>query len=421
MKYTSVKSTGARVSNTLVFFSLAVVFSQSINAAEKTSTNKNQQTWLGQQVNQHPDIISARETMNAVFSMAEGNKQPLYNPELETGYEREGDANNFTIGISQTIDWWDKRETKTQLANFSLTQASKHFNYLVQEKTAQALRALITLQASKKQALIAQQQEEQLGTLLDIVIKRQQSGDLGQIDTELTFLSLSQMLNTTAKAQVQLKQAQAQVKELLPDWRPDKTVLPPQGFTFTNYEVSPQWLEQHPLVVEAKVQWQMSKSQAQLVSLDAKAEPTIGINAGQSDNENVLGITFSMPLNIRNNFSAQTRAANQQAIAEEANFRSVFRKQKYDIQSSTDTLTAYEKSYRRWKNLMAGRGERIGGLLDIQWQSGDISTTEYLLALQQRAEGLNAGIELKSEFQLSQVDWLLSVGQVNQILKQLAQ
>ncbi|MDO7086712.1 TolC family protein [Pseudocolwellia sp. AS88] len=399
-----------------VSMSLAILINiQSVNA-QTTSTS-----WLSMQINKHPDIIAAKEEMNAVFSNAEGNKQPLYNPELETGYEREGDANNYSIGINQTIDLWDKRETKEQQANFSLTQASKHFDFLVQEKTAQALQALVTWQAAKKQAVIAQEQEKQLETLLDIVKDRQKAGDLGQVDAELTFLSLSQMLNVTAKVQVQLKQAEAQTKELLRDWTPDKEVIPAQGLTITNYQISPQWLEQHPLVLAAKAQWQITRSDAQLALLETKADPTIGINAGKNDRENVLGVTFSMPLNIRNNYSAQARAANQQAIAAEANFRSVMRKQRFAIQSSTDTLITYQKNYQRWQQLMDGRGKRSGDLLQKQWQSGDVSTTEYLLALQQRAEGLNAGIELQSQFQLSQIDWLLQVGQIKAATLQLSQ
>ena len=399
-----------------VSMSLAILINiQSVNA-QTTSTS-----WLSMQINKHPDIIVAKEEMNAVFSNAEGNKQPLYNPELETGYEREGDANNYSIGINQTIDWWDKRETKEQQANFSLTQASKHFDFLVQEKTAQALQALVTWQAAKKQAVIAQEQEKQLETLLDIVKDRQKAGDLGQVDAELTFLSLSQMLNVTAKVQVQLKQAEAQTKELLRDWTPDKEVIPAQGLTITNYQLSPQWLEQHPLVLAAKAQWQITRSDAQLALLETKADPTIGFNAGKNDRENVLGVTFSMPLNIRNNYSAQARAANQQAIAAEANFRSVMRKQRFAIQSSTDTLITYQKNYQRWQQLMDGRGKRSGDLLQKQWQSGDVSTTEYLLALQQRAEGLNAGIELQSQFQLSQIDWLLQVGQIKAATLQLSQ
>jgi len=97
------------------------------------------------------------------------------------------------------------------------------------------------------------------------------------------------------------------------------------------------------------------------------------------------------------------------------------RKQRFAIQSSTDTLITYQKNYQRWQQLMDGRGKRSGDLLQKQWQSGDVSTTEYLLALQQRAEGLNAGIELQSQFQLSQIDWLLQVGQIKAATLQLSQ
>ena len=43
--------------------------------------------------------------------------------------------------------------------------------------------------------------------------------------------------------------------------------------------------------------------------------------------------------------------------------------------------------------------------------------------LQQRAAGLSAGIELKNQYRLSQIDWLLQVGQLgqtSQAIKQLS-
>ncbi len=413
MTILSVKLTGALV---------AVSLSVAVFAAptEKMSTKN---SWLIQQINQHPDIVAAKEAMNAVFSQAQGSKKPLYNPELETGFEREGDANNFEIGINQKIDWWDKREAKAQQAAFSLTQASKRFSYLQQEKLAQALIALVRYKTAKQQAEIAQKQEQQLSTLLELVAQRQKTGDLGQVDAELTYLSLSQILNSTAQAQVQLKQTASQVKELLVDWTEEINVLPVKGFVINNESLSSAmlqgFLEKHPLVLSAKAQWQISKSDAQLALLETKAEPTFGVTAGKNDKDTVIGLNFSMPLNIRNDYSDQARAANQYAIAAESSYRSIVRKQKFAIQASSDTLTTYQKSYQRWLRLMAGRGERSGDLLTKQWQSGDISTTEYLLALQQRAEGLNAGIELQSYFEISQIDWLLQVGQIYAVTKQL--
>ena len=393
------------------------------SASKATTVPAASPSWLMQQINKSPEVIAAKESMNAVFSLTEGQKKALYNPEIATNFAREGKFNNFTVGINQTIDLWNKREQRSTQADLQLAQAKQIFHYLIQEKTAQALQALVNYQNAQMQAKIANEKEQQLGTLLNLVAKRQQAGDVSQVDAELTFLSLSQTLNTSAQTQALLAKTKAKIIELLPDWTNSQYILPGQGIAIERYKIdeltSKQWLNQHPLVQVAKLQWQISKSRATQALLATKADPTLGINAGKTDGDNALGLSFSMPLNVRNNFSSEARAANQQAIAAESQLQAVLRKQKFAIQATTDSVLAYKKHYQRWQKLMQGRDKRIADLLQKQWQSGDINTTEYLLALQQRAEGLLAGIELQSQFKLSQIDWLLSIGQVDIALKSL--
>ena len=411
MKFFSAKSTGIAL-----FIGFSASLSVSSFAFAKPTLSSD---WLDRQINKHPDIVSARELMNAEFSKAQGSKLPLYNPELATGYEREGDGNNYNIGISQTIDLWDKQAVNAAIGDKILTAASKQFTYAIEQKKAQALKALINWQLAMDKSSLAFEQEQQLEILLKIVTKRQKAGDLGQVDAELTFLNLSQMLNKTAQIQAQLTQAQAKVNELLPDWRPDTQAYPEKGLGVTNFQVAEQWLTQHPQVLASQALWQMQKSKAQYAMLETKADPTIGISAGKNDVDNVVGVTFSMPLNIRNDYQANAKAQNQQAIAAEANFRSVMRKQKYLIQASTASLISNKKYLDRWQQLMQGRGEHSAQLLQKQWQVGDLNTSDYLLALQQRAEGLYAGIELQAQFKISEVQWLLDVGQLNAATKLL--
>ena len=57
--------------------------------------------WVTTQVNAHPEIVAAREAMNAELAMADQLQRPIYNPELFGGYEREGDANNWRVGVGQ--------------------------------------------------------------------------------------------------------------------------------------------------------------------------------------------------------------------------------------------------------------------------------------------------------------------------------
>jgi len=378
--------------------------------------------WFNNQINLHPEIVAARENMNAALSAAEGLERPLYNPELETEFEHEGDANNYLVGISQTIDWRDKRSISTQQASSSRIVAQQSFVLTVQQKIADALQALVEWQSANKQSTLALQQEVQLDTLLTLIKGRLHAGDLGQVDAELAFLSLSQTLNATAQAQAQLKQAESNLHERLPDWSVNQVQIPEKIWLSTQPSaISNQWLEKHPAIILAKSEWSTLQQSAELAHLDTKADPTFGINAGETDDENILSLSFSIPLNVRNNFSAEARSAKQEALSAEAQFHAIRRQQALAIESSQAIFQIYQQRVERWQSLMQGRGELIENLLEKQWRSGDLSTSEYLLSLKQRTEGLLAGIELNTQFQLARINWLLQTGQINVALMQLTQ
>ncbi len=376
-------------------------------------------SWLQNQINRHPEIIAAQEKMNAAISMTEGRERPQYNPELATEYEREGEDNNYRLGLNQTIDLWDKRGARQQQARFSRTAAQQDFEFSRQQKTAEAMQALIAWQAATQQSGLVQKQETHMDTLLELVKERQLAGDLGQIDAELTYLSLSQRLNDTAQAQAALRQAEAQLRELLPDWPTAKTPIPEQFWAANIMNSTPaeQWLDAYPAVVAAKADWEAAQQFLELARREAKADPTIGINAGASGEEKVVGLSLSMPLHIRNNFSSEVLAASQEAAAAKARYQAIRRQQQFAIEGAQAALQEYQQRLARWQELMQGRGERSGQLLEKSWQSGDMSTTEYLLAMEQRTAGLISGIELQSRFQAAHVDWLLQTGQISAVLQ----
>lgn len=59
---------------------------------------------------------------------------------------------------------------------------------------------LATYQASKARYLLAEQQEQQINTLYQLLKNRQKAGDLGQIEVNFSLASLAQKLNETAQA-----------------------------------------------------------------------------------------------------------------------------------------------------------------------------------------------------------------------------
>ena len=411
------------LSKRLVFGCLCALYLPGVAMADSSDSSDSLWVrWFQNQVHQHPKVVAAKEKMNAAFSIADSLEQPLYNPELETEFEREGDANNYQVGINQTVDWGDKRGIGKQMANANRSAAEYDFTLTVQQQSAQSLQALIKWHAANHQARLALKQENQLGTLLDLVKERQRAGDLGQVDAELTVLGLSQTFNTTAQALAQLKQERAHLRELLPDWSPESAQIPERiwlidrGLPQNSIKI-PKWEDEHPAVMAARAEWDGLQKMAELASKKAKADPTFGIAGGKTDDENVLALTFSIPLNVRNNFNAEEKAAHQEALAAEAQYQAIRRKKHYAIRAAYDVLQEYQQRAKRWQDLMAGRSERSQNLLEKQWRSGDMSTTEYLLALQQLTEGSASGIELREQFQLAQIEWLFQTGKINAALQ----
>jgi len=372
-------------------------------------------TWLDSQILNNPEVIEAQELLNASTHKVNSASQAIYNPNFESSYEREGNFNNYSFGLSQTIDMGDKRSINQRIAQMHYFSNQQRLKNIIETKKSQALSALINWNAAKQSSYIALEQEKQLETLLSIVDEKKRAGILGQLDVELIYLSLSQTLSNIADYQLKLKNAEVQVQELLPDWTPKKVTLPKEGIGISNYQVNPAWIDSHPLVEVAKTQWRIKQKQAQLTSAESKIDPTIGINAGKNAKENTIGITFSMPLNIRNNYSEDIKAAYTETNAAEASYQSINRKQTFKVKANFESVITNKKYFERWQSLMAGRGRNSAKLLKNSWDAGDISTSDYLLALNQRAEGLYSGIQLETLFKLSEIDFLLSIGQLSKL------
>ncbi len=387
---------------------MAVLFLPVLGYAEVSSWN----TWLASQVQQHPDVRAAREQLLGSNASAEAAEQPLYNPELSTELERSGEEDNYQVGVQQTIDWWDRRGARQHQSGFMRIAAQAQYQQQVLNHTAQAIAALVEWDAAKRAASIAQSQQQQLNTLLGLLEKRQRAGDLGSIDAELTFLSLSQLLAQVAEVEATLQKAESKVHELLPEWSPERGAVPDSFWPSQPDSTTDQELLKHPAIASAHARWQSLKEEAKVARRTARAEPTVGLNAGRDEGESVVGLTLSIPLNVRNNFSAETRAAEQAALEAEARFQSTYRKQRFDWSAAHAAWQRYEQQYRRWQTVAQGRVENSAELLKRQWRTGDLSTTNYLLALNQRTESLLAGIELEKQTRLALTDVLQQSGRL---------
>lgn len=406
---------------TVRLLAIASVMAVFVPTAQAQQSSGNNMHWLRQQIEVLPEIHAAQQKRDASLSQADSYSRALYNPELGTGYEREGEQDNYQVSISQKIDWWDQKGSREQQAQFLRIQAEQDYRFNYQTILKNALLAFVNWQAAKQRYELALDQEQQLDQLIKLVKSRSANGDLGQIDVELTLLSLSQTLADTAQAVAAYHSAENRVRQWMPNWQPTTPVLNAafcsntQQFLTTDTSSDKELLQALPELRIAKAEWKIQQAQAETVRRGNKAEPTIGITAGQNGNTDVVGLNLSIPLNIRNNYSAVNQAALQGAYAAESEYLAKHRQLSYQLDSSRALATQYNLQQQRWKKLMQDSQSNSGELLKRQWKTGDLSTSQYLQALKQRIEGIQAGIVLDEESKLASINWLYNSGQINRI------
>ena len=407
---------------TVRLLAIASVMAVFVPTAQAQQSSGNNMHWLRQQIEVLPEIHAAQQKRDASLSQADSYSRALYNPELGTGYEREGEQDNYQVSISQKIDWWDQKGSREQQAQFLRIQAEQDYRFNYQTILKNALLAFVNWQAAKQRYELALDQEQQLDQLIKLVKSRSANGDLGQIDVELTLLSLSQTLADTAQAVAAYHSAENRVRQWMPNWQPTTPVLNAafwsntQQFLTTDtsnpQQSDKELLQALPELRIAKAEWKIQQAQAETVRRGNKAEPTIGITAGQNGNTDVVGLNLSIPLNIRNNYSAETRSAERMALETEARFRAQYRKLRFDLKGAFGAWQSYNLQFTQWQSLVKGRIESSGDLLEKQWRSGDLSTTNYLIALNQRAESLLSGIELEKQTRIALKNLMLQSGRL---------
>jgi cobalt-zinc-cadmium efflux system outer membrane protein len=369
--------------------------------------------WLARQIDMHPDVVAAGERMNAALAFADQRERPIYNPDLLGSYEREGDANNWRVGLGQTFDINGRRNAQTEQAVALREAALQRYALAWQDKASQVLGAMVMRQAAWQRYELALEQQAQLDVIVELMRQRQLAGDVGQIDVEMTLLSLSQRLNDTALALAEFQSIEAALQELLLMWDANRAEVPAVFWELPVVQPAADWLPNHPEVLAARATWQTLQQEAVVADRARKSEPTLVLDGGKEGNESTVGLALAIPLLLRNNYDDQVLSVRQTAQAAKANYRATQRRLSFQMAAATKVARQYRTQFGRWQEIAANSSERSGNLLERQWQEGDLGTNEYLILLQQRINGLLASIQLTENYRLSLLDWLSATGRVH--------
>lgn len=415
-----------------LFASEEIIQNHDINCEFMTSSLD---AFIQQALNENPSIQAALANLSASQARLDAAGNPLYNPEFiaQTEQKRLRKFKNpelsadgpkpyektYTAGINQTIDWANKRWARTKVANTAVHVAQFQLFDLQQQLATEILKALIRYNAIQKIVMLSKKRTSILQQFVTLTEKRQASGDVARIETDLAQLALSEAMAQQAAfdirsiQEIQILRATTGLDHAaLPELPED---LPDPNAMNTNVD---ELLNCLPALKVLTEQSQNAKMRIGLANRERYADPTIGIQGGRENTnegyKRVVLASFSIPLFIRNTYKAEVIAANYDAIEAEEKTMDLIRQIKADIMSTSERYQILYQAVQESERI--AKKPLNDGLILIQrlWQGGEMSTTDYLVQLKQRLDSQIAGAELQELAWQAWGDWLKASGTIEE-------
>ena len=127
----------------------------------------------------------------------------------------------------------------------------------------------------------------------------------------------------------------------------------------------------------------------------------------------MIGVSVSLPLLVRNSFRAEVTAARADAGVAEAEQRRIELELRARAERTTRTYAAVRSAWSQWSKSPGTHVDKRADLLERLWRAGEISTSDYLIQLQQSLDTALAGADLQGRLWRSYVDALYATGRLD--------
>ncbi|ANO49998.1 TolC family protein [Woeseia oceani] len=365
-------------------------------------------------VDRNPRVEAARAALDASDARSDAASRPLYNPTLSFDAEDTDVERTQTIGLSQTIDWADKRGARSDAAAFQREATLARYLSVRRDVIVKLLDGLARYRTGAERERLAAERVEAMNEFAELAGRRFDAGDLSQVDLDLARIAASDARIQKASAAAALAEARQDVRSLVPNSPPDEWPGLDNTLPALPAQFEPEMLVMAlPEVRAAQSQVDVASAVVELRQREKRPDPTIGIAGGKEGESNLIGINVTVPLFVRNSFSAEVSAAvadrrEAMQIASDIRQRAYAR-----VVSAAERYRAVYAAWQDWRAAGSESLERQGDLVRRLWQSGEISTTDYLVQLRQTLDVRENALELRQSFWRAWFEWVNASGQVD--------
>jgi cobalt-zinc-cadmium efflux system outer membrane protein len=272
---------------------------------------------------------------------------------------------------------------------------------------------LSNYQFSLKEHQLSERRVELGQEFLALAERRNRAGDIPKAELLTARLALAEAQAAMNTAQNELSRAQEQLAGISGGNRALWPAL--QGVPT---EAQPSLELIHPVDLPelrfAALQTQVSRTRIRLAQKDRNPDPTLGVRYGEEGTSTLVGVSFSIPIPILNNYRAEVDAAQAGLIGAEQSYLDVQRRISARLQSSHER---YLRSYENWIQWQS-EGEKLlleqRQLLQKLWQLGEINAVDYLVQLNQTFATESASSQLHSRLWNDWFLWLDASGSTSE-------
>ena len=407
-----------RLLGTLLLWAAAGIAAAQDNLITLTATPALRQL-LGETLENNPGVQATRSAVEAAEARMRGADQPLYNPELELDAEQ-AETRAATLGLSQAIDWADKRGARTSVAGAELDRARAEYVTARQQLAGELFTALGRYHTAADLQRLAQQRLELMQRFLDLAQRRREAGDINQVELDLARLAHTQATLQLSRTAVELAEAEQALAAVTGEPRAEWPTLPGELPALQAIDADT-LLTNLPALRAQQARVATERATVTLRGRERRPDPTVGIRAGQErgfrngndDSYDIVGLTLSIPLYVRNDFRAEVDAANADLIQAEQTLHNDYRRARAGLQSAA---ARYRLSHGAWQTWLASGQASLGSqveLLERLWQAGEMSTADYLVQLNQTLDTRSDALEVQGRLWTAWADWLVASGQAD--------
>lgn len=362
-------------------------------------------TWLMNTVERHPVMQAYDYEQRAAQHSAAAAAKPLYNPSLDTSLEREGNETNFQVGLSSEIDWWNVSGKQTEAGRLQAELSRLQVSVATNDLLAEILTAQVAAQVGRQAYQLAQLQVEQDLTLLKLTEEQLAAGEVNRTELAMAKAEVAQGMVAENERLVEWLDARKTLRSLAGE-QAEETII---DLAFWQRELvvpASQQLLTLPWIKQARIDWLMAVAQADAQQAATKPVPSLGIGVGRQAGESLVALNLSVPLQWRNDFSEVVNASRELALASEQRLQARLIDTREAVANLAERLQQIRRRYQQWQQLHDNEIAEQVAVLQHRYAQGDLALSDYQWQVQQLRDGLQAGLTLQSQFQLTYIAFL---------------